>query len=386
MFYICIICILFIQPLQTKPYMSFVTDLASLLTIQVPWYVNVWQRSPCLLLGLCNASQLKYAAVAYVRIIDAPTDKCIFLLGAKTKLAPPVKTLTVPRLELNATVLLARRLGHLRHIFAPQLNIIDTHERSDSTIVLSWLTVPHDSFRTYVSNRVHQIHNMLPNCQWYHIESSNNPADCESRGVMPSEVAHFSLYWQGPPIIYTSQWKPSPPPKNMCELSEARPVVYATRADDVPVDFPSDSDDGRVPDLPMYLSKLKLDYAIRIIILDSQRVHFVVLLRKLSHTARVSSRSLSKLSPFIDSDSMISVGGCLKHSMLTYGCKHPTLLAKESHLATLIGERWHRLACHSGPRVMAALILRQYWIVSIRSVLTFCNCIKYYHVVRRVCD
>ncbi|XP_050066237.1 uncharacterized protein LOC126555351 [Aphis gossypii] len=377
---------------------AFVADLASLLTIRVPRYVNTRQSSPCLLLGFFDASQLGYAAVAYVRIIDAPSDKCIFLLGAKTKLAP-VKTLTVPRLELSATVLLARWLGRLRHILAPQLNIIETHAWSDSTIALSWLTVPHDSFKTYVSNRVYQVHNILPKCQWHYIESSNNPADCASRGVMPSELAHFSLYWQGPPVIYsdTSLWEPSPPPKNICELPEARPVVCAGRADDVPVEwFASFSSFDRLilvtarvfrfisrfrvfrkrtscrfpsEDLSVYLSKSELDYATRITILESQRDHFAVLRRELSHSSRVSSRSLSKLSPFIDSDSVIRVGGRLKHSTLTYECKHPILLAKESHLARLIGERWHRLTCHSGPQVMAALILRQYWIVSIRLVL-----------------
>jgi len=217
---------------------AFVADLASLLTIRVPRYVNTRQGTPCLLLGFCDASQLGYAAVAYVRIIDAPPDECIFLLGAKTKLAP-VKKLTVPRLELNAVVLLARWLGRLRHILAPQLNIVDVHAWSDSTIVLSWVTVPHDSFKTYVSNRVYQVHNVLLNFQWHHIESSNNPADCASRGVMPSELAHLSLYWQGPPVLYsdTSLWEPSPPPTNICELPEARLVVCAGRADDVPVEW-----------------------------------------------------------------------------------------------------------------------------------------------------
>jgi hypothetical protein len=216
----------------------FVADLASLLTIRVPRYVNARQGSPCLLLGFCDASQLGYAAVAYVRIVDAPPDKCIFLLGTKTKLAP-IQTLTVPRLELNAAVLLARWLGRLRHILAPQLNIIDTHAWSYLTIALSWLTDHHDSFKTYVSNRVYQIHNILPNCQWHHIESSNNPANCASQGVMPSELAHLSLYWQGPPVIYSdaSLWEPSLPPRDICELPEIRPVVCAGRADDISVEW-----------------------------------------------------------------------------------------------------------------------------------------------------
>jgi len=87
--------------------------------------------------------------------MDAPTDNCIFLLGSKTKLAL-MKPLTVPRLELNAVVLLAHWLGRLNLILAPQLNIIGIHAWSDPMIVLSWLNVPHESFKTYVSNSVHQ--------------------------------------------------------------------------------------------------------------------------------------------------------------------------------------------------------------------------------------
>lgn len=63
------------------------------------------------------------------------------------------------------------------------------------------------------------------------------------------------------------------------------------------------------------------------------------------------------------------MGGRLRHSLVNYDCKHPVLLAKHSHLARLLCERWHKITCHSGLRVNTALISTQYWIVSIRSVL-----------------
>jgi len=64
-----------------------------------------------------------------------PTDRCIFLLSTKTKLAP-LKALTVPRLELNAAVLLARWLRRLSHVLASQLaDIVGIHAWSDSTFV-----------------------------------------------------------------------------------------------------------------------------------------------------------------------------------------------------------------------------------------------------------
>lgn len=71
---------------------DFVNDLLNLLTIQVPRYIN----APYYLLGSCDASQRRYAAVVYVRMIDVPTDKNVFPLGTKTKQVP-LKQLTVPR-------------------------------------------------------------------------------------------------------------------------------------------------------------------------------------------------------------------------------------------------------------------------------------------------
>lgn len=203
---------------------------------------------------------------------------------------------------------------------------------------------------------MHQVHKLLPNCQWHHVDSANNPADRVSRGIMPSELAHFYLYWQGPSVIYTdtSHWAPSLPPNKIFELPEVRPVVYAARVDDVPVEwfvsfssfdrlirvtarvvrfisrfrvlrkrasslippeFLSEPILGHVVNVPAYSSKSELDHTTRIIILVSQRVHFPISQRELSHTSCISSKPLSKLSPyFVDIDAVIRVGGHLKHS------------------------------------------------------------------------
>lgn len=86
---------------------SFVFDLPSLRKIYVPRYINAFQGAPCYLLGFCDASQHGYAAVVYVQMIKTPIYKSVFLIGTKTKLAP-LKSLTIPRLELNAALLLTR--------------------------------------------------------------------------------------------------------------------------------------------------------------------------------------------------------------------------------------------------------------------------------------
>ncbi|CAI6366490.1 unnamed protein product [Macrosiphum euphorbiae] len=45
------------------------------------------------------------------------------------------------------------------------------------------------------------------------------------------------------------------------------------------------------------------------------------------------------------------------------------LLHKTSHLAKLIVRHWHLVTCHSGPRVITALITRNFWIMSVRVVI-----------------
>lgn len=382
------------EPLPAKihaGWSAFISDLPALLTIRVPRYINARKRAPCYLLGFCDASQLGYAAVIYVRMVDVSADTAVFLIGTKTKLAP-VKQLTIPRLELNAALLLARWLGRICTTLAPLLNIVGMRAWTDSTIVLSWLTVPHESFKVYVSNRVHQIRTLLPECGWQHIDSLNNPADCASRGLMPTDLAQHELYWHGPRVAYNdpSDWDAVLPSFSLTDLPELRPVSCVTQQAEVCDEwftrFSHYDHMLRVvahmlrfiaacrrmrsnKDTSTFLHKTELDSAVRVLVKESQRVHFGVLFRELSTGSRVSSKPLARLAPFIDPEGVIRVGGRLRHSLLNYDCKHPILLAKKSHYAVLLCRRWHLMTCHAGPRVLSALIARQFWILSLRSVL-----------------
>lgn len=84
----------------------------------------------------------------------------------------------------------------------------------------------------------------------------------------------------------------------------------------------------RDPCTTSYLLKSELDRAVQVLAIESQRVHFSVLHRELSSGRRVSSKPLARLSPFIDSNGVIRVGGRLRHLLLVHDCKHPILLAK----------------------------------------------------------
>jgi hypothetical protein len=273
---------------------QFVIELPELSSVQIPRFCNTAPGAACSLFGFGDASLRDYAAVIYLRVLDAPRESSVFLVGTKTKLAP-IKPLTVPRLELNAAVLLSRWLSHVKSVLYNCVKIVDTYAWTDSMVVLSWLTTPHETFKQYVSNRVHQVQTALPDGQWRYVSSSDNPADCASRGLMPSELARHELYWCGPHFIYDApeNWGNDVVRISHSKFPEVRPVSLAVQRNDPPVEwFSRFSSYDRMlrvivqmrhftlkcrlrPVEPTRLITLdEIDDALRIVVLSSQKLFF----------------------------------------------------------------------------------------------------------------
>ena len=73
------------------------------ITIDRCYHLYGWQCSNIQLHIFCDASEVAYGAVGYLRFaFKDGTVYCCFVMG-KSHLAP-IKTLTMPRLELNAAV------------------------------------------------------------------------------------------------------------------------------------------------------------------------------------------------------------------------------------------------------------------------------------------
>ena len=73
-----------------------------------------------------------------------------------------------------------------------------TYAWTDSTIVLCWLQGNPRHFKVFVGNRVAQIMELIPPERWRHVVNEDNPADCASRGMYPSELLTHDLWWNGP--------------------------------------------------------------------------------------------------------------------------------------------------------------------------------------------
>ncbi|XP_041450162.1 uncharacterized protein LOC121404571 [Drosophila obscura] len=132
---------------------TFLQSFPAIQQIHIPRGIHVCPTAKVQIHGFCDASQRAYGAAIYVRV-ERPHGIFCSLLTAKTRVAP-VKTISLPRLELCGAVLLAE----LSAAILPEMPL-DTSQVSfwtDSTIVLAWLHKLACEWTTFVGNRVATI-------------------------------------------------------------------------------------------------------------------------------------------------------------------------------------------------------------------------------------
>jgi hypothetical protein len=173
--------------------------LAVINDYQVPRWLQTQEKDTIQLHGFCDASTKAYAAVVYIKIQRA-THSTVTLVAAKTKVIPLNKKISIPRLELSGSVLLAKLITKIKTCLAS--HNITVFAWVDSTAVLGWLNGDPCRWKTFVANRVNVVTKLVPAACWRYVKSMENPADCASRGLTASQLKENSLWWNGP------QWLP----------------------------------------------------------------------------------------------------------------------------------------------------------------------------------
>ena len=94
---------------------------------------------------------------------------------------------------------------------------------------------------------------------------------------------------------------------------------------------------------------------------------------------------LYRLDPFLDPDGVLRVGGRIKRSSLPYHIKHPAVLPRKGHVATLIIRYYHQNIKHQG-RGMTLNELRSngFWIIGGSSAVGYhiANCVTCHGAVQ----
>ena len=349
--------------------------------------------------GFSDASEDAYAGVVYIRGEDAHNNTHVALVMAKTKVSP-LKQLTVPRLELCGAYLLAQLLHHIRSLY--QIPVADVYAWTDSTIVLNWLNGSPKRFKTFVGNRISTIVDCIPPNCWNHVSSVDNPADCASRGLYPSELLHHELWWRGPKwlTIPQSQWPiqlPLPPNETHSEEKEiCLTTTYQPMTPLIPVDrystfsrfqrvtawiyrFVDNCAQRSSAVFTPYLSVEELSRAERYWIAMSQSDSFpneLAMLRSNRDITLPNNSALKLLNPFLDLHGIIRVGGRISNAKLAYSRIHPIVLHGKHpvNVTRLIVHTEHLRMLHASPSLLVTSLSLRFHIVSLRRVVRLITC------------
>lgn len=341
--------------------------------------------------GFADASQSAYACVIYLRTVDVWGKVTVTLIASKTKVAP-IKTLSLPRLELCANLLLARLLHRVKESL--RLPSVTVYAWSDSTVALDWICGSANRWKTFVANRVSEIQDLInPSC-WRHCPTECNPSDCASRGISPEQLMSHNLWWSGPSWLtqdfehWPSRHRDYLKVETEKEMRKNVTVCHAVEVDgEVLRNTFSYSSWTKLTRVTAWCRRWlqlrkshgekrvvgpltcdEINKAANVWIRVAQVDGFSQELSCLKRDDELPNKSrIVGLSPFLDSEGIIRVGGRLSAAKLPYAAKHPVLLPKEHFVVTLIVEKEHKNSLHAGPQLMMSLLRDRYWIVNARN-------------------
>ena len=359
-----------------------------------------------------DASERGYGTVSFLRMVSSDGHIHCSLLKGKSHLAP-LKTVTIPRLELMAAVTAVRVSSMITDAVkfeSPESAATEEVFWRDSTTVLRYIQNKTTRYHTFVDNRLSIIHDSTTPQQWRYVPSDQNPADDVTRGVQSDR------WLNGPKLLLTlneEHWPEMPPALE--KVTEADPevknvkVCAITRTDEA-VDAEHDPmkmlvdhfrtsmhcyEDWlgyfkfrlarilqvryclrtKTTSLPRRLEAQDLKEAEGLDIEWLQQRSFPLEYQALKKGQEVSrSSKINHLSPII-SEGIIRVGGRLANASVTTEVGHPIVLPSKGSFTELVIREAHERTGYSGRQLVLADLRNRYWILKssvVRRVLSQC--------------
>lgn len=333
-----------------------------------------------------DSTEEAYAATTYLRVMKGDGSFSVHLVAAKTKVAP-IKRIALPRLELCAAHLLVKLVNSIRT--ALKLSLQQIVLWTDSTVTLAWIRGHPIRWKTFVANKVTEIQESFPTDYWRHVPSGKNAADCASRGLMPSELIKFEMWWKGPEFLQQdeSQWPMEKKRTEFVTDAELRKQIALSThvlAEPNPI-LHQFEDLDRLSRITAYcmrvfnkenrpsskvLSVNEVQQSLIFWIKHTQKIHFSDEIRKLSANKAINTHSsILSLRPFLDGHGIVRVGGRLGNAAMAYDRKHPILLPATGHLVKLVIHESHQRSLHGGCQLALNIVRQKYWIIHGRSAV-----------------
>ena len=337
-----------------------------------------------------DASLCAYGAVAYLQHNDQAA-----LVMSRSRVAP-VRSITLPKLELMAAVIATRLTQFLIQslYLAPDTTV---HLWSDSQITLHWMYDIKETSATkpFIANRVAEITQSFPASVWTYVPTDDNPADLLTRGISAKQLKSSQLWLHGPSWLTSADQWPTWSPANVLHLQNID-MDDTQEVSNKPTNPAETCGIHLVIDASRYsrLTKLlsvtilvlcfghnlkhsqdkltgpitakELSDATMIWIKTSQELEYFEEITNMTSNSHKRTLLVQQLRLFLDSRGYLRCGGRIHNAPVSELAKFPYLLSPRHHITKLIVYATHERIHHSGVSSTVTAIHQLYWIPAIR--------------------
>ena len=373
-------------------WIDFLTLLKNLDSVRLERFVFHSNAGRVELHGFSDSSSEVYCAVVFLRIVTA-NGVFVNFPCTKTKVAP-LKSLSIPKLELLGCLLLTDLLKECQSAFRGRVEVNDVYCWSDSEIALCWITGKEKCWKPWVENRVVKIRKVVDREKWLHVSCVENPADFPTR---PFEL--FSESWKNGPefLLHSSIEFKSFEAENKSLLEEVNKEEKRSVVESFTLSSIVENENRK--SLFNIIEIARYSFLKRLIAIVGYVYRFVNNLKsRLNKEACVTNDVLSveecqnaltklilqdqveikksnnfervknSLKLFEDKEGILRLRGRFSNANLTYDSKYPALLRGESQLTELIIRDAHEETLH-GVETMLSCIREKYWITKGRKTV-----------------
>ncbi|XP_049875830.1 uncharacterized protein LOC126380933 isoform X2 [Pectinophora gossypiella] len=220
---------------------------------------------------------------------------------------------------------------------------------------------------------------------WRHVPTKLNPADLASRGVEPSQLINSKFWWEGPDYLIhdISQWPVTPYTDNNMILPEIKTLPTKTNTENnennETIKFENYSSSLKLKRIFGYVHRFinncknkknrslgpltsnELDKSLTYLIKLAQSITFKTVINMIKNKKTLTSSYLLQMSPFLDSEGVLRVGGRLNNTNFNFNKKHPALLDGKHYFTRLLMRAEHLRLLHAGPQLLLATFRDQFW-------------------------
>ncbi|CAG7716813.1 unnamed protein product, partial [Allacma fusca] len=353
-----------------------------------------------------DASEEAFCAVAYLAVYKGDMID-VSLMMARTRLAP-LKSLSIPRLELQGALMGAR----LVHTIKGELDLIirESHIWTDSKTVLLWLRSCPRNFKPFVSHRIGEILEISADVIWHWLPTDLNVADEATRSKGKFDLSPQSRWIQGPEFLRRDKmyWPEMPTDfyENLSSSKEEIKLKYVGLAyDEKPVIVIERFSNywklirttawalravrlfkGRyklkslTKDIQTWLTCDEIKAAEVYWIKKTQEQCFKNELLRLKQGLEIlKSSKLISLNPRIDEEDILRVQSRIERSPdLSQDQKSPIILDPNNSYTKLLLANFHLDAHHQGIEKVLNRVRQKYWVLQGRKAVksTWSRCIR----------